>query len=421
MLGMGGAICAGVFVTLGYAASIAGTALIVVMIVGGLINLLTMLSFAELGTSLPYAGGEYTWARIAYEGFMPFATGWLEWTSNIFYASFSALGFGRLLGYIFPGINEGLVAVVTIIVLAAVNIKGIRETGEIQSILVITLLAVLCAFIVKGFLIPSNLDLVISSPNGIVGILKASAFVFVVYLGGEAIVAAQAEIKTPEKTIARAVILSCLLLIVFYSLITLVVFRVVSPEELAAQSSPLSFVAERMMGSYGVYAITVAGVIAALTSVNTSIMAQSRVAYAMARDGYFPNFFFKLHGTFYTPWITIILGSGITIATIYLAGINFVTYATDFGFIMGFVFVNLSLINLRKKMPKLERPFKVPFFPITPILGLATCLLLMAFLDRMTLVMGVILLMLGWTIYTIRIEKHKPKYVNLKEISEDEL
>jgi amino acid transporter len=404
MLGMGGAICAGVFVTLGYASTLAGTSLILVMVVGGVINLLTMLSFAELSAALPLAGGEYTFVRVAYEGFMPFATGWFEWTSNIFYASFSALGFGNLLSYVFPGVNVPLVAVATILVFTLLNIKGIKEAGLAEAGMVLVLLCILGTFIAKGLSTPSAMSLVISSPQGLFGLLKASAFVFVVYLGGEAIVAAQAEIKSPEKTISRAIVISCLALIVIYTLITFVVFRTVTPEELASQATPLSFVADRLMGGAGVVLITVAGVVAALTSVNTSIMAQARVAYAMGRDGYFPSWCYRLHSRFSTPYLATILGSAVAVATALLGGINFVTYATDFGFIMGFIFVNLALMSLRSKMPMLKRPFRVPFYPVTPILGLATSLLLIAFLDATTLIMGAILLVVAGVIYRVRMK-----------------
>jgi amino acid transporter len=415
MLGMGGAICAGVFVTLGYASTLAGTSLILVMVFGGVINLLTMLSFAELGSALPHAGGEYTFVRIAYEGFMPFATGWFEWTSNIFYASFSALGFGNLLSYVFPGVNVPLVAVVTILAFTLLNIKGIKEAGLVEAGMVLVLLCILVAFIARGLSTPSVTDLTISSPQGLFGLLRASAFVFVVYLGGEAIVAAQAEIKSPEKTISRAIVISCLALIVIYTLITFVVFRTVTPEELASQASPLSFVADRLMGGVGVVLITFAGVMAALTSVNTSIMAQARVAYAMGRDGYFPSWCHRLHGSYCTPYLATALGSSVAVATALLGGINFVTYATDFGFIMGFIFVNLALMSLRSKMPLLKRPFRVPLYPVTPILGLATSLLLIAFLDATTLIMGAILLVVGGVIYRVRMNGKRLGAIDLED------
>jgi amino acid transporter len=236
--------------------------------------------------------------------------------------------------------------------------------------------------------------------------LRASAFVFVVYLGGEAIAVAQAEVKNPGKTIPRAILLTSFALIALYTAITYVVFRVVPAESLAGQSSPLAFVARQFLGEFGVVIITIAGIIAALSSVNTSLMAQSRVAYALARDGYFPKSFFKLHRRFSTPFIAILAGSIFVAAVAATGVVNFVTYATDFGFIIGFVFVNLSLIKLRREKANLARPFKVPFYPLTPILGIITSLLLILFLEPGTLVIGAELFLFSLLAYYIRMVGH---------------
>jgi amino acid transporter len=225
---------------------------------------------------------------------------------------------------------------------------------------------------------------------------------FVVYLGGESIAVAQAEIKNPGKTIPRAIILSCFALIFIYVSIAYVVFRIVPAASLADQASPLAFVARQFMGEIGVGIVTLAGIIAALTSVNTSIMAQSRVAYALARDGYFPKCFFSLHKRFSTPHIAIPIGSVFVMATAATGIVNFVTYATDFGFIIGFIFVNLSLIRLRQSKPNMPRPFMVPLYPLTPILGIATSLLLILFLESGTLLIGAELFLFGLLVYYVR-------------------
>ena len=404
MMGIGGAICAGVFVTIGYAATLAGTALIIAMVLCGIINLFTMLSYAELGAAIPSAGGEYTFAKASIGGFLSFATGWFEWISNMFYAAFSAVGFAHLISYVIPTINIPLIAVITVALFTLINIKGVKETGLTQTVLVLILLALLGIFICWGFLTtqsaaPSELK----APEGFLGVLRASAFIFVVYLGGEAIAVAQAEIKDPGKTIPRAILLTCLALIFIYTTVAYVVFKIVRPESLAGQASPLAYVAEQFMGPLGVGIITVAGIIAALSSVNTSTMAHSRVAYALARDGYFPKSFFDLHGRFRTPFIAILIGSVFTAAFAATGIVNFVAYATDFGFIIGFVFVNLSLIKLRRDKPNLHRPFKVPLYPLTPILGIATSLLLLFFLEPGTLLIGVELFIFGLIAYYIRI------------------
>jgi amino acid transporter len=408
MMGIGGAICAGVFVTLGYASTLAGTTLIIAMILCGIINLFTMLSYAELGAAIPSAGGEYTFAKASFGGFISFATGWFEWISNMFYAAFAAVGFAYMISYIIQAtslpitVNIQIIAVLTIVIFTMINIKGVKETGGTETALVTILLALLAIFTFFGFQSGTR-TLELSSPGGFLGIIKASAFIFVVYLGGEAIAVAQAEIKEPGKTIPRAILLSCLALIFIYTAIVYVVFKIVSPEDLTGKESPLAYVAGQFMGPLGIGLITVAGSIAALSSVNTSIMAQSRVAYALARDGYFPKSFFNLHKRFCTPYMAILVGSILVAAVAATGVINFVTYATDFGFIIGFIFVNLSLIKLRKDKPNLYRPFKVPLYPLTPILGIVTSLLLILFLEPGTLFMGAELFLFGLIVYYIRI------------------
>src|SRR3989304_5789204 len=133
MLGIGGTICASSFVIIGYAAGLVGYAIIPVVIICGVISLLTMLSYAELGTAIPLAGGGYTWAKVAYGGFIGFLTGWFEWLSNMFYAAISAIGFAYVISYIFIKINIQinipLVAVFVVLVFTIVNLRGVKETG----------------------------------------------------------------------------------------------------------------------------------------------------------------------------------------------------------------------------------------------------------------------------------------------------
>lgn len=403
MMGIGGAICAGVFVTLGYASTLAGTGLIIAVVLCGIINLFTMLSYAELGAALPIAGGEYTYAKVSFGGFLSFATGWFEWLSNMFYAAFSAVGFAYLVSYVVPAVNVPLLAVLIIAVFTAINVKGVKETGLSQTLMTLFMLGLLVIFIICGLFtdhVTGSLDL--NAPQGFLGVLRASAFIFVVYLGGEAIAVAQGEIKNPGKTIPRAILLTCVTLIVIYSATVFVVLRVVPPESLIGKASPLAYVAEQFMGPLGVVIVTVAGIVAALSSVNTSTMAHSRVAYALARDGYFPKGFFSVHKRFCTPFIAVLLGSAFTAMFAATGIVNFVAYATDFGFIIGFIFVNLSLIRLRKIQPNLHRPFKVPLYPLTPILGIATSLMLIFFLEPGTLLIGLELFVFGLVAYYIR-------------------
>jgi len=401
MLGIGGAIEAGVFVMLGYAAGLAGTALIVALILCGVINFFTMCSYAELGSAIPKAGGEYTFAKAAYGGFVSFLTGWFEWISNMFYAALSAVGFSYIISYLIP-VNVPLTAVLTIIVFTFINIRGVEEVGKSQTLMVGTLLAILIAFTLNGLAIPKTDAFQLSAPGGPLGVIQATAYIFVVYLGAEAIAVAQAEIKNPSKTIPRAILLSAIVLLVIYPLIAYAMFRIAPLEAISGQSSPLIYVAQLSMGDLGKVALVIAGTIAALSSVNTSIMAQSRVAYALSRDGYFPKALLRIHDKFSTPHVAVVVSAIFTTVLAATGVINFVGYATDFGFIIGFALVNLSLMKLRKEKPLLDRPFKTPLYPFTPIAGIVTSLFLLIFIDVGVLSLGIVLCILAVLAYYIR-------------------
>jgi len=406
MLGIGGAISAGVFVMLGYATTLAGTTVVVALILCGIINLFTMCSYAELGAALPKAGGEYTFAKVAYGGFASFFTGWFEWISNMFFAALSAVGFAYMIPYIMPiDMPLATVAILAIIVIAiftAINVRGIKETGTAEAIMIIILLIILVAYLLGGISNPQTQTFQLYAPEGILGVVRATAYIFAVYLGAEAVAVAQAEIKNPRKTIPRAILLSAIVLIVFYTLIAYATLKTVPVERLSGESAPIIFAAEQSLGKLGAVLLVIGGTIAALSSLNTSIMAQSRVAYALSRDGYFPNALRQVHHKFSTPHVAVVVGSIFTSVLAATGVINFVGYATDFGFIIGFALVNLSLIKLRKEKPLLDRPFKTPLYPFTPIAGIATSLFLLIFIDVGVLSLGIILCILAVLIYYIR-------------------
>jgi amino acid transporter len=179
MMGIGGAIEAGVFVMLGYATGLAGSAIVVALIVCGVINLLTMLSYAELGSAIPKAGGEYTFAKVAYGGFVSFLTGWFEWISNMFYAALSAVGFGYIISYLIP-VNVPITALITIAVFTVINIRGVEEVGKTQTLMVGSLLAILAAFTINGLAMPPTQQFQLNAPGGPLGVIQATAYIFVV-------------------------------------------------------------------------------------------------------------------------------------------------------------------------------------------------------------------------------------------------
>ena len=408
MLGIGGTLSAANFVIIGHAASLAGYAIVPIVFICGIISLFTMFSYAELGTAIPLAGGEYTFAKVAYGGFPGFLTGWFEWLSNMFYAALSAIGFAYVVSYLFPQINIPLTAVIVVIIFAIVNLRGTKETGTVGTIITAIVLAILGIFVIGGWSYVQGTQAAppSSSPIGLIGIFAATAYLFELYLGAEAVAAAQAEVKNPGRNIPLAIVLSAVVLIALYTSVVFVAVGIVPPDVLSQQSSPIAFVAEQALGPAGAILITVGLAVAGLAATNGAIMAQSRVLYAMSRDGYLPKGLCKVHKRFCTPHVAIIVGAIFTVIFAATGFVNFVVYAVNLGFIIGFSIVNLSVIKLRKIAPHLKRPFKAPLYPLTPIAGIAASAFLVLFIEPSVLILGLELGIVALLVYYIRMVGH---------------
>jgi len=408
MLGVGGSLSAANFVIIGHAASLAGYAIVPIVVVCGLLSLLTMFSYAELGTAIPLAGGEYTFSKVAYGGFTSFLTGWFEWLSNMFYTALSAIGFAYVVSYLFPQINIPLTAVIVVIVFAIINLRGTKETATAETIITIIVLAILGIFVIGGWSFFQGLQAAppSASPIGILGIFAATAYLFELYLGAEAVAAAQAEVKNPGRNIPLAIVLSAVVLIALYTSVVVVAVGIVPPAVLSEQSSPIAFVAEQALGPAGAILITIGLAITGLAATNEAILAQSRVLYAMSRDGYLPKGLCKIHKRFCTPHVAIIVGAIFTVIFAATGFVNFVVYAVNLGFIIGFSIVNLSVIKLRKIAPHLKRPFKAPLYPLTPIAGIAASAFLVLFIEPSVLILGLELGIVALLVYYIRMVGH---------------
>jgi APA family basic amino acid/polyamine antiporter len=409
MIGLGGAIGIEIFVLLNYATSLAGSTIVLVLFVCGIINLLTMLSFCELGAAVPEVGGEYSYAKAAFGGFLAFLTGWLRWISNVFGAALAALGFAYHFLYFVPtaiipvdrSLLVALVAVAIILVLTVLSIRGTRQMG---ALIVIAFIAVFLVFIAVGIL--HGLELKLFYPTTLgesSNFVAAVTYTFLMFLGMRAIAAGGAVVKEPGKNIPRAIILSAVILMVLYCGIAYVTISVVSLEEIAAPTAlPLSIAAKKILGEAGAIILTIAGIVAALSSLSTAIMVQSSITRGLSRDGYLPKFLLSTHRSFKTPHIVIIFGSIFYILFAATGVVEFVGSVAVFASLLGFALVNLSLMKLRVKKPYLPRPFKVPLYPYTPIAGIVVSLILLIFIEPRAFSLGIGFVALGLLAYYLK-------------------
>jgi len=197
------------------------------------------------------------------------------------------------------------------------------------------------------------------------------------FFGVRSLVAGAAQIKHPERNLPRALLLSSLLIIPLYICVTYTAVGMVSLEEAQLmrqeagwQVPLLNLAAQRIYGWAGGALIAVAGMFASLSALGTSLAVQASILRGMSRDAYLPRLLRSVHQRFGTPYVAIIAGSLFVMFLSAIGAVEFLGYAASFGSVLVFALVNLSLLKLRAKKPHMERPFKTPLYPFTPIAGI---------------------------------------------------
>ena len=423
-LGVGAMIGAGIFILSGMAAGIAGPAATISYILCGLMTLFTALSYSELSSSIPLAGGGYTFVHQGLGGYIAFLSGWALIFGSVVACALYALGFAEhfnplldLVVKISPPIKFSAFAIALLLLL--INIKGTKESGKTQNFFTLAKIAMLIIFI--GLCIPyvkvGNLKPF--APFGFTGIISATALIYISFFGFELISSASEEIKNPKKTVPKAILLSLFIPMLIYVGVVLVSVGILDYQTLGTSAAPLVLIAGKVLGSYGLLFVLIAGLLATISALNATVLAAARQTYAMGRDGYLPGKIFRLHPKFKTPY-TAVAAVGVVILFFTLSGeVKFAAHLANFCFLFALILVNLSVIMLRKKEPRLKRPFKLPWHPVIPLLAIACNVLILAFMSPQTYLLGAGWLGLGSLVYLVYSREQKEtveKHRRLKEI-----
>ncbi len=388
IMGLGGAIGFEIFVLLNYAYfNLTGPSMISALFFCGLINLTTMLSYSELSAAIPEVGGEYTYTKVAFGGIISFMAGSLRWLASVFGGALAAVVFVEQLATLFsilvPSIqdlilvNAFLLIVGIMVILIVLSIRGVEEAS---TFIVAAFLAIFIIFLAMSLgytLTPKNIAPE-ASPDSLFRFFAATAYIFPMFVGMRALVAGAPQIKEPGKNVPRALLVSTVLLTIVYFAVAYVAVGVVEPSEVDA-GPLLNVAASRIMGTIGGILFALAGIIASVSSMGTAMTVQSSLLGGMSRDGYLPKALHKVHKRFGTRYVAIIASSLCVIFFGSSGAVVFLGYAASFGSLLVFALVNLSLIRLRRKMPRLDRPFKAPLYPLTPIVGIVMSVLLLTF------------------------------------------
>jgi amino acid transporter len=390
VMGLGGAIGFEIFALLNYAYfDLGGPSMISAIAFCGIINLITMLSYSELSAAIPEIGGEYTYTKVAFGGFISFMAGSLRWLASVFGGALATVVFVDQLGELFsvfaPSIQNLILANVSIFIVGIIIILlilAIRGVEQASILIVGAFLAIFIIFLVISIrytLTPQNI-VPTASINSVTSFFATAAYLFPMFVGMRALVSGAPQIKNPGKILPKALMITTALLTIIYFVVAYVAIGAVPLGELSGNEVPLlNLAASTIMGPSGTILFALAGIFASISSVSTAMFVQSSLLGGMSRDGYLPNVLQKTHRRFGTRYLAIIVSSLLVIFFGISGAVAFLGYAASFGSLLVFALVNLSLIQLRRKMPRLERPFKAPLYPFTPLSGILMSILLLMF------------------------------------------
>jgi APA family basic amino acid/polyamine antiporter len=400
-LGIGTMIGAGIFMLTGIVASLTGPGAIYAYAVAGAIIMCTALSFAELATAMPSAGGPYTFVKHAFSPFWGFVAGWSLWIGQSLGCAFYIIGFSQYTAYFLPWLPWKLVAFGFLITMISIHIRGSKESTQLQSASVLILLGILLVYLVLGIReVDNNLHEPLF-PYGLSALARSAAFIIISFLGFESISTAAEEIKNPRIVVPLATILSVVIVTLLYMGVAYTATGIVSYRELGLTTTPIADTARVFMGPIGSKLIGFGCLLATLSSANAGVLAASRISFAMSRDGVLPGFLQKTHTLYNTPTAAIYT-TGVIIAIALIRGnIHWLTEASSFLHLYPFILVNLALLQLRL-FPDYRPAFKVPFGPVIPLIGAASCLGLILQIDRQDVLLGVLLICLGFFAYFAR-------------------
>ncbi|MDD1720348.1 MAG: amino acid permease [Methanoregulaceae archaeon] len=417
-IGIGAIIGTGIFVLIGVASGIAGPAVILSFLIAGFVALLTGLSTAELSSFIHESGGSYIYTTRAFGEFPGFVVGWMKSFDYIVGASAVSVGFAAYFTY-FIGIPASaltlvIVATVWPIVLMLLNLKGVKEASGANNLLVaLKILALLVFIVVCASSLLAGGDYSNYHPffpRGFSGVMSGASIIFFAFIGFNTIAIMAEEIKDPGRNVPRAILFAFGICTLVYIGVSAVAVGVVNWDLLGSSGAPLEFALKAVTDNIFILQFVAISALFATTSViMASIMGGSRALFAMARQGVLPKVLSTI-SLQNVPVFTILL-CGIIISGIVLVtggNLDWLASLFNFGTLLTFFFINLSLIRLRRTQPDTKRSFRVPFYPYTPVFAMISCIVLAFYLNANAVITACIFLAIGIAVYYLNKKRKKP-------------
>jgi basic amino acid/polyamine antiporter, APA family len=432
LLGIGAIVGAGIFVLTGVAAArFSGPAVVLSFVVSGFACAMAALCYAEFAAMIPVAGSAYSYSYATMGELVAWIIGWdlvLEYAvgasavasgwSGYLLSILKGLGFSPPVAlthapHSVPGGVVDLPALLIVLLITAVLYIGISESARLNSFIVGLKLFVIGIVIVVGAFYIQPANWTPFAPMGWTGVMRGAAVIFFAYIGFDAVSTAAEEVVDPERDLPLGILGSLFVCTTLYILVAAVLTGMV-PARIIDIKAPLAS-AFLLRGLNFVSGVISIGAVAGLTSVLLVLMlGQSRIFFAVSRDGLLPAAFSKIHPRFRTPYIpTVITGLAVGLAAAFLP-IQEIAELANIGTLFAFVLVCFGVWILRHIEPGLKRPFHTPLVPIVPIMGVLCCTYLMSSLPLVTWIRFVVWLLIGLVIY-LSYGRHHSRVAQIEE------
>lgn len=391
--GTGMILGAGIYSIVGQAAGKAGFGLWQSFVLAAVCALLTALSYAELASMYPKAGGEYIYLKNAFsQKWIASTTGILMIFAGCASAATVALAFSSYLQQ-FIQFSQFWAACSLLVFFTGINLMGIKQSSWVNALFTSIETFGLLLFIWLGWQNPNFGVGVLSTPS--LATVSSAALIIFAYFGFENIVNLAEETKNPEKTIPRAIFLSLFISTILYVLVSLAALALMPPEQLALTESALSDAA--MTSSPRIAGVL--GGIALFSTANTALIAlltTSRILYGISNDHSLPKALTKTLLKRKTPWVAALTALSLSLILLPLGKVETIASVSAFTTMIAFIAVNIALITLRIKKPQLARPFQVPWaislVPILPLLAIGSCFVFLLQFERQIYMIGALAL-----------------------------
>ncbi|MEU6794614.1 amino acid permease [Nonomuraea wenchangensis] len=404
LFSVGATLGTGIFVILGQAVPKAGPAVVLSFVLAAFTALLSALSYAELAGTIPVSGSSYSYAYATMGELVAWVCGWCLMLEYAVSVAAVAVGWGDYLNAFLrslagvelpaavtrsPGQDGGLVNLPAILIVALATwllLHGASESARANVVFVLIKVAVLLFFCAVAFTAFQSGNLTPFAPLGVAGVTAAASQVFFSYIGFDAASTAGEEARDPRRDLPLAIILSLAVVTAVYVLVAVASVGARPWTEFGRSSeASLSAIADLAVGSTWPGLIISFGAVVAIASVVLTVLyGQTRILFAMSRDGLVPRVFQRVDPRRQVPVANTLIVAGFVSVLAGLVPLGQLAEATSIGTLFAFALVNVGVVVLRQRRPDLPRGFRVPFFPLTPVLGAVMCVLVMAGLAGVT-------------------------------------